>query len=321
MKTYIKYLAPLLLLILSNRVFAQAEMQGSQFIFDHTYINPAFSGIGGKVNANLHFQLNDANQGIGKSYTLSAGGNLQLDKIKSGIGVNVVKSVFGNDSYTIGYGNYVYHLPVSESTVLSSGISIGIQQFDINLSDLVTVQENDPLSGRNTYTSKFDARFGLVATINKKYYAGISFDNILAIYNNKDSYYYQVPPSFRKINMYIIGGITVDNSNDLLLQSNLLLMKTFGGLTALDLNALVTFNKGFGLGVGFRQQIEEMESVAVGKDGKTLSQSILRPMLQYTIHTAKQQQIKLGYCYSFNASRSVVTGRATHDISLVFNIP
>lgn len=321
MNKYIKYIMSVAALLSSNLVFAQSEMQGSQFIFDPTYINPAFSGVSGKVNANLHFQLNDANQGIGKSYTLSAGGNLALEKVKSGIGINVVKSVFGNDSYTIGYGNYVYHLPVSENTVLSSGISIGIQQFDINLSNLVTAQENDPLAGRNIYSSKFDARFGMVATFSKKYYAGISFDNILSLYTNKDSYYNQIPPTFRKINMYIIGGITVDNHNEMVLQSNLLLMKTFGGLTAIDLNAIVTFNQGIGLGMGFRQQIEEWESVGAGVQGKTFSQSILRPMLQYAIYTQQQQQIKVGYCYSFNAGRAAVASRATHDISLIFNIP
>ena len=102
-----------------SAVFAQVEMQGSQFVFDKTYVNPAFSGLNGGFNANIHYQLNDAGNNVGKSYTVSAAASIALKQVKSSLGANIVRNVFGNDSYSMGYMNYVYHLPVSATTILS----------------------------------------------------------------------------------------------------------------------------------------------------------------------------------------------------------
>lgn len=308
-------------LICINNSFAQVEMQGSQFIFDKTYINPAFSAINGGINANLHYQLNDAGQYSGKSYTLSAAASIAMKQVKSSLGMNVVRNVFGNDSYTMGYGNYVYHLPVSATTVLSSGISLGIQQFDINLSDLTTVAQNDPLAARNIYSSKLDARFGLTGTFNNKFYLGVSFDNILSLYTRKDDYYNQVPPTFRKINMYFIGGANLVYDSGIQMQPSLLFMKNFGGVTSFDANALLTFDRSISFGIGFRQRIEESQSVALGKEDRSISQSILRPMIQYQINKANQA-VKIGYCYSFNAGNSLNVGnKGSHDLTLIFELP
>jgi type IX secretion system PorP/SprF family membrane protein len=322
MKYLILFIYTLLAWLISiNSSFAQVEMQGSQFIFDKTYVNPAFSGINGDFNANLHYKLNDAGRQFGKAYTLSAAANIALEQIKSGLGVNVVRDVFGNDSYTMGYGNYVYHLPVSSTTVLSSGISLGIQQFDINLSDLTTVVQNDPLAGRNIYSSKFDARFGLAGTFNNKFYLGVSFDNILSLYTRKDDYYNQVPPTFRKINMYLIAGANLEYDSGIQMQPSLLFMKNFGGITSIDFNALLTFDRSISFGAGFRQRIEESQSVAIGKNDKSISQSILRPMIQYQINKANQS-VKIGYCYSFNAGNSLNVGsKGSHDLALVYQLP
>lgn len=322
MKKILKYLLLPMLIVLArtNELKAQMELQGSQYIFDKTFINPAFSGTEGLAKANIQFRLNGREQNLGKSYTLSAAGNVLLQKVKSSIGVNVVKSTFGNDSYTLGYINYVYHLPVSETTVLSSGISLGIQQFDINLLNLVTVQQNDPLAKTNVYSSKFDARFGLQATVDKKYYVGLSFDNILSLYTKKDDFYNQVPPTFRRINMYLIAGAKIDYDTGMQLKPSVLFMKNFGGITSVDINASFIFNGSVGFGIGFRQQIEEAQSVALGNDGQNLKQSLIRPMIQYDINSSKRN-LKIGYCYGFNASQSVGVSRETHDISLIYNMP
>lgn len=304
-----------------NKSVAQMEMQGSQFIFDKTYINPAFSGINGGFNANLHYQLADAGQYSGKSYTLSAGASIALKQVKSALGANVVRNVFGNDSYTMGYANYVYHLPVSAETVLSSGISLGIQQFDINLSGLTTVDPNDPLATRNIYSSKLDARFGMTGTFSNKFYVGASFDNILSLYTKKDDYYNQVPPTFRKINMYLIAGANLVYDSGMQVQPSLLFIKNFGGVTSVDVNALLTFERSISFGIGFRQRIEQSQSVALDVNDQTISQSIIRPMIQYQLNKVNRS-LKIGYCYNFNAGNSMNVGsKGSHDITLVFEMP
>ena len=309
----------LTIIITSNASKAQLEMQGSQFILDKTFINPAFMGTESQAMVDVQYQAISGGQGTGsKAYTLSVGGNINLPKVKSSIGINAVKNTFGNDSYTVGYGNYVYHLPVSETMVLSSSIGVGIQQFDINLSDLVTIKEGDPLAKRNIYSSKFDARFGVVGSINKKYYFGLSFDNILSLYTNKDSYSNQVPATFRKINMYAIVGANFEMP-DFTLSPTFLFIKNMGGVTSIDLNAQLVMKKALTFGIGFRQRIEEIQTITED-NGRSLTQSIIRPMLSYQLNNAKSS-IKFGYLYNFNTSRSMGINSGTHDISLAFIIP
>lgn len=298
---------------------AQVEMQGSQFILDKTYINPAFMGADGRASANVQYQAVSGGQADAvKAYTISIGGNIALPKVKSSIGINAVKSSFGSDNYTVGYGNYAYHLPVSETMVLSSSVGIGVQQFDINLSDLVTVKQGDPLARRNIYSSKFDARFGIVGNVSNKYYFGLSFDNILSLYTNKDSYFNQIPPTFRKINMYVIAGANFVSENNFKLMPSILFIKNMGGITSVDVNASVLLKNALGLGIGFRQRIEELETITED-NGKSLTQSIIRPMLYYQLNNAKSN-MKIGYCYNFNAARSVGINAGTHDISITFNV-
>lgn len=321
MKIAIKFFVIIFIgLVFNKKSFAQIEMQGSQYLFDKTYINPAFLGAEGLLNANLHYQLNNIENGANKSYTISAAANVELKRIKSGLGINVVKNSFGNDNYTMGYINYGYHLPVSDHVTLTSAISLGIQQFDINISNLITVQQNDPYAKRNIYSSKFDSRFGLRVNIKKKYYAGISFDNILSLYTKKDDFSNQVPPTFRKINMYIIGGAKIDYENGLVLEPNLMFIKNFGGTTAIDLNAAINFKNSFGFGIGFRQQVEENKNFGVEGEDKTYNQSLIRPLINYTLNVGSKNLMKFGYCYNFSANQSVGISRNSHDMSIIFNI-
>ncbi|WP_165953099.1 PorP/SprF family type IX secretion system membrane protein [Pedobacter changchengzhani] len=322
MKIFLKnmMMVALTIIISSTVAKAQLEMQGSQFILDKTFINPAFMGTESQAMGNAQYQAVSGAQGSGaKAYTLSVGGNVNLPKVKSSIGFNAVKNTFGNDSYTVGYGNYVYHLPVSENMVLSSSIGIGVQQFDINLSDLVTVKDGDPLARRNIYSSKFDARFGIAGRINNKYYFGLSFDNILSLYTNKDSYSNQVPATFRKINLYAIMGANLPIQGNLMLTPTFLFIKNMGGITSIDVNAQILMNRSLAFGIGFRQRIEEVSTITED-NGRSLTQSIIRPMLSYQLNNAKNS-IKIGYLYNFNASSSVGLNVGTHDISLAFIIP
>lgn len=323
MKTVLKnmMMVVITIIITTNIAKAQLELQGSQFLLDKTYINPAFMGTEGQATANIQYQAISGAQTSGaKAYTVSLGGNINLPKIKSAIGVNAVKNSFGNDGYTVVYGNYVYHLPVSQSMVLSSSLGIGVQQFNINVSDLVTIKENDPLAKRNIYSSKFDARFGVMGKVNNKYYFGLSFDNILSLYTNKDSYFNQVPPTFRKINMYVILGANVQTPNNFMFMPTFLFIKNMGGITSIDINGAVLMNKVLTLGIGFRQRIENLDVVSEN-EGESLTQSIIRPMFAYQINRAKNN-FKVGYCYNFNASKSSLgVNAATHDISISFNMP
>lgn len=298
---------------------AQTEFQGSQYLLDKSYINPAFMGLHTKASANLQYQVAGTGEVSGaKNYTVSAAGHFSLPKLRCAIGFNAVKNTFGNDSYSVGYGNYVYHLQVSEDITMSSSLGLGLQQYNINLYDQVTANPLDPLARQNVYSSKLDGRVGLLGTLKKQYYLGLSFDNILSLYTNNNSFSYQVPPTFRKINMYLILGANYETEDNLVIMPSVLYIKNMGGITSLDINTSIMMEKSFVLGVGFRQRVEERNSF-MGVDEKSTSQSILRANMSYQLNNVKNN-MRIGYCYNFNAAKSGVKV-GSHDISLSFSIP
>src|SRR3546814_16904993 len=78
-----------------------------------------------------------------------------------GLGLNLIRSRFGNDSYTTLYLNAAYHLQATDELTIASGIAAGFQQFDINLSQLAVVTPGDPAAGEgNLYSRSEERRVG-----------------------------------------------------------------------------------------------------------------------------------------------------------------
>ncbi|MXV51011.1 type IX secretion system membrane protein PorP/SprF [Pedobacter sp. HMF7647] len=303
-------------LLLSGKSFAQADLLGGQYIFSKVYVNPSFVGTDGRLNANAYYQMNESGQ-ASNSYTISTDVDGLFANNKSGWGLNLTRSRFGNDSYTVAYANYAYHVDLSSDLKMSSGVGIGFQQFDISMVQLQTVTENDPAAMNNVYSSKLDARAGIRLEYSSKFYGGLSFDNLISVYSNKEDYQYQVPPMFRKINMYALLGANLEYSNGFGFQPSFLFIKTFGGNTAFELNAMLEMAKTITFGIAFRQDIIDLKSTNTSDDHST--QSIIRPLIQYNV--SKTNSLKFGYCYSFNTGRPTGVGKGSHDLSVVFNLP
>lgn len=299
---------------------AQQELQGSQFLTDKTYINPAFAGSNTRLMANVQYQATGGSQTSGADNKLiSAAASFSLPSTRATIGFNAVKNTFGNDSYGVTYGNYTYHLPLSQELVLSSAIGLGLQQYNINLSNLTTANPLDPLAKQNIYSSKLDARFGLAATLKGNFYAGISFDNIFSLYTSKESFAYQIPSTFRKINMYATLGAKIPMPSDVTLMPSLLLIQNMGGITSIDINTMVLMQETIGFGFGFRQRVEEVKSI-MEDNGASETQAVLRGMLTYQIKSTGTNKFRIGYCYNYSAAKTGVQV-GSHDLSLAFNIP
>ncbi|HET8827897.1 MAG TPA: PorP/SprF family type IX secretion system membrane protein [Pelobium sp.] len=323
MKKLIKIigLALVLAIVKNDLLLAQEDLQGSQFIFDKTFVNPAFSGLNNKLDADVHYQMLGGKQENNNAYVVSAGVNLLLEKAKSGIGFNLVRSAFGNDNYTIGYMNYAYHLKVSEQTTLSSSLSLGVQQYNINLAGAITAESNDPLAQSNFYSSRLNARFGFLASFSDKYYLGASFDNILSKYKNQEDFDKTTPLAYRSISMYLLGGVNLYYDSGISIHPNVLLISNFGGLSSVDLNMLLGFNRTVSFGIGFRQSLDESLSPGLNKeDVKSFSRSLIRSIFQYQVKS-KQNNIRIGYCYNFNANKAIAIAHSSHDISLIFSLP
>jgi hypothetical protein len=84
---------------------------------------------------------------------------------------------------------------------------------------------------------------------------------------------------------------------------------------------MLTLNNTVSFGLGFRQSLENSRNEEANSNNlKNFSRSLIRPMFQYQLN-GKKDNLKIGYCYNFNANRDVAVGHSSHDISLVFSLP
>ncbi|MEC3881265.1 PorP/SprF family type IX secretion system membrane protein [Parapedobacter sp. 10938] len=295
--------------------FGQAELQGSQYLFHKTYINPAYTGSLGDFSANMHFMMKDGVGNAKNSSTVSLAADAMLPGKQLGLGLNLIRSRFGNDSYTTVYLNAAYHLHASDELIIASGIAAGFQQFDIDLSQLSVVSPGDPAAGEgNLYSSKVDLRAGIYASYLEKFYVGLSFDNLTSVYVNRADYEHYLPLEFRRLNLYFNAGARVAYDQGLMLRPSLLILKTFGGATTIEGGTFLDISRNFSLGVAFRYHSQAMSSI--NDNQKRYAQNIIRPMLD--INILKSGNLRMSYGYNINANRPGNLSAAMHDFALTY---
>src|SRR5690606_38336062 len=230
-----------------------------------------------------------------------------------GLGLNLIRSRFGNDSYTTLYLNAACHLHAADGLTISSGIAAGFQQFDINLSELAVVTPGDPATrDGNLYSSKVDLRAGIYINYLQKFYAGLSFDNLTSFYVNRDDHRNYLPLQFRRLNHYFNTGARFEYDQGLMLRPSLLILKTFGGSTTIEGGTFLDISRNFSLGVAFRYHSQAMSSI--NEDRERYAQNIIRPMLDISI--LKSGNLRVSYGYNINANRPGGISNAMHDFAL-----
>ena len=295
--------------------FGQAELQGSQYLFHQTYINPAYAGAFGSFSANMHFMMKDGVGNAKNSSTMSLAADAMLPSKRLGLGLNLIRSRFGNDSYTTLYLNAAYHLQASDDLVIASGIAAGFQQFDINLSGLSVVTPGDPALGDgNLYSSKVDLRAGVYLHYLQKFYLGLSFDNLTSFYVNRSDHRNYFPLEFRRLNLYLNAGARFEYDSGLLLRPSLLILKTFGGSSTIEGGGFLDISRNFALGIAFRYHSQAMSSIT--EDHERYAQNVIRPMLEVNI--LRSGNLRMSYGYNMNANRPGRISNAIHDFSLTY---
>src|SRR3546814_3810591 len=97
-----------------------------------------------------------------------------------GLGLNLIRSRFGNDSYTTLYLNAAYHLQATDELTIASGIAAGFQQFDINLSQLAVVTLGAPPADEgNLYSSRSEEHTSELQSLMRTSYAIFCLTNTI----------------------------------------------------------------------------------------------------------------------------------------------
>jgi type IX secretion system PorP/SprF family membrane protein len=176
---YIKWsLTVFSLLLVLNPAKAQHEPQFTQYMFNETFINPAYAGSHEGVSANLLYR----DQWVGlhgspKTETFTI--HTSAAKRKLGLGLSVMNESIGVSKKFVVCGDFAYRILMPNS-VFSFGLQGGIVNEQENLT---TVQTN--VGGDNQFATDIrkyflpNAGFGMYYYYKKKFYAGISIPRLL----------------------------------------------------------------------------------------------------------------------------------------------
>ncbi|NRD21351.1 type IX secretion system membrane protein PorP/SprF [Winogradskyella eckloniae] len=238
-----------------NTVSAQQTPLFSEYNYNPFIINPAYAG----VTPNTEFSISNmgyfnAFEGSPKSFAFSGHGS--INEKKAGIGAGITRDQIGVTTSTRFFASYAYKIYFDFDSnrpywqnyhpgVLSFGATIGLQQYQDNLTELGIM--DDHVFAEDINATVPSIGFGFLFN-HHTFYIGISSPNVLgdALVSDK---------SFNITNTYYgYLGYRIYNNRfkDLMIKPNILLKHENGAPLQADINVAVSFKNQFELGAGYR---------------------------------------------------------------------
>ncbi|QQL51228.1 PorP/SprF family type IX secretion system membrane protein [Mucilaginibacter ginkgonis] len=301
----------LLLLCFTLLAFGQQDAQQSQYMFNGIYINPAYAGY--KENINLHSFYRSQWTGItGSPVSLSLAVDASANDGNVGLALQIANDRIGAQSDFSTYVNYAYRLRLNNdgSSRLALGVGLGAVSLGLN-SALLNPNDpeiNQPLSNQNVILP--DGRIGVFFS-NNLLYAGLSADNLVSQYINKNSHPFIAQP---KPHYYLTAGYLIPLSKDIYLKPSFLLKDDRAGPTSLDLNAFILFGQKLWLGASYRSAVSLYDKSYLQSDlSKTNS-------VVTAIEVFPVDNIRIGYAYDISIGPLQGYSSGTHEISIGYYI-
>lgn len=295
-------------LVFSLSASAQQDANFSQYIFNTIHINPAYAGY----KNNIYLQSNYRKQwtGVeGAPETFSLSGDMLLMNEKVGLSLMVNKDKIGVQNDLSIYGGYAYHVYLNqENSKISFGINAGFLQTSLNGNLFDPNDSGDdyiPISSQSNLLP--DARFGVLFS-NATFFTGISASNILSNFSfgkKKSDWYIGLKP-----HLYLLGGMILNVSDDIILKPMALLKDDFGGPTNLDLNGFILLREKIWLGAMYRTGVKLYDKSNLQKD---LQKSSATGIMMEIFPT---QKLRIGYSFDYSLNKLRGENNGTHEISI-----
>lgn len=158
MNVKLKFLVCVVVTFLVTKAQAQQEPHFAQYFDNTLYVNPAYAGSKGVMNAMLlHREQWVGINGRPRSTTLSLQSPLPYESV--GLGLTAVNDVIGPLNQTMIYGDFSYSLRFANDSKLAFGLKAGVNMINIGTSTLSTTQEGDP-SFLQSVSNKVNPNFG-----------------------------------------------------------------------------------------------------------------------------------------------------------------
>lgn len=287
----------LLSLLVPMAIAAQAQQlsQYTQYVFNHFSVNPAVAGSKDCLDVRLGYRKQWTGfEGAPVTGWASLHGTIKQKgkpfvANKHGVGVFVESDNAGNWGYTRFLLAWAYHMQMSRDYFLSFGFFGGAQQMKYDIGNSTLVQYGDPaLDGKSSSVVYPEITPGVWA-YNKVAWAGLSMHQALGN-RIKD-----IGTDSRLARQFMLsGGYKYRIGRKTALVPSTLIKFSKGAPPALDINAMVEWNRQFALGAGYR-------------NGDAVN---------FLMKVSFAKIFQLGYSYDVTTSKLRLASSNTHEIIL-----
>ena len=310
-----------IMLLTSSDVFAQQNVQFSQYVFNSLTINPAYTGYKEDLYLNAVYRKQYVSfPGSPSTAAISMDGLLNKEKKSIGLGGHLTVDKLGPQETISLFGTYSYRIRFDEDDTkrLCLGLAAGFNQYSLDGSALQYVDANDPsINSAKQSVIKPDAQVGAFY-YSSKFYAGLSVLNLFALYDNGSVYLNNTNASTTEnitTHLYFTLGGLVTMSDNVKLKPSIMLKEDFHGPSSLDLNLLALLSEKLWVGASYRSAVTLWHKKAVASE---LSKSGAASLMAELFATDK---LRIGYSYDFITSGLSSYQGGSHEISvgLLFN--
>ena len=221
----------------------------------------------------------------------------------SGVGFTVINDKTGPLSRIAAYGSYAYHLPVGVKTSLSFGLSLGVQEVnvDVNAVDFGQANPIDPAALGSGYLNKLepDVNAGLWLS-NKSFFLGLSAQQIVPVpinsSNGTDSNGVTMLKGKLIPHTFFTAGYKISASEDINILPSVMISYVQPLPIGLDVNAKIQYQDL--LWVGFSYRYNQGYAAMLGVNISST--------------------VNFGYSYDYTTTQLNTVSSGTHEIVLGF---
>jgi type IX secretion system PorP/SprF family membrane protein len=222
----------------------------------------------------------------------------------SGLGFTILNDKTGPLNRIAAYGSYAYHIPVGRKTTLSMGVSLGVQEVnvDVNAVDFGQANPVDPAVLESGYLNKLepDVNAGLWLS-NTTFFLGLSAQQIVPVpinaVNNSTTTNGAILLKGKLIpHTFFTAGYKISASDDITILPSVMISYVQPLPIGVDVNAKIQYQDLLWLGFSYRNKVGWAALLGINISST----------------------INLGYSYDYTTTPLNTVSNGTHEIVIGF---
>ena len=300
-----KAIASFVIILICCRSSAQQDAGFSMYFFNQLYFNPGYAGTRELFSGTLV----DRNQWIGMSgapTTQSLTMHSALPNVRVGLGLEMYNDQAGPMHNTGINLTYAYHLPVSEKTTISFGITGMLNDISIGWSSIDIDNQNDLAFTRNSAMSWVGDASAGVYLYQSRFYAGLSVNHLLqSRFGTTHTAGADLAKFYRQY--YLTSGIVLPINEKIDFRPSILAKYVNAAPALGEIDGTFIFLQRLFVGAGFRT--DKRVNIA-GTDNMLLG------ILEFEITS----YLRIGYSYDYYLNQTGNYNSGTHEFMLGWDI-